>query len=109
MKNGRPVYVRDADLSQWNHAMRYHGSGNRYLVYEDHAVHGGRWALIDSQDWQGYDDRAYAFITGDDPHPGYLEGQFWCVYRDSCFQRQLEREWLKHSSLRLVVEEETQS
>jgi len=104
LKNGRPMYVRDHNRSQWNQAMQYHGAGNRYLLYEEHPIWGGRWALTDDQDWVGYDDRSFAFVTGDAPHPGYLEGLDWCVYRDAHWQA--KREWVAHSSLRLSVEEE---
>jgi len=104
LKNGRPMYVRDHSRSQWNQAMLYHGAGNRYLLYEEHPIWGGRWALTDDQDWAGYDDRSFAFVVGDAPHPGYLEGSDWCVYRDAHWQA--KREWVAHSSLRLTVEED---
>jgi len=107
LKNGRPMYVRDHTRSQWNQAMMYHGAGNRYLLYEEHPVWGGRWALTDDQDWAGYDDRSFAFVTGDAPHPGYLEGADWCVYRDAHWQA--KREWIAHSSLRLTVEEDAEN
>jgi len=104
LKNCRPMYVRDHNRSQWNQAMLYHGAGNRYLLYEEHPIWGGRWALTDDQDWAGYDDRSFAFVVGDAPHPGYLEGSDWCVYRDAHWQA--KREWVAHSSLRLTVEED---
>jgi len=107
LKNGRPMYVRDHSRSQWNQAMLYHGAGNRYLLYEEHPIWGGRWALTDDQDWAGYDDRSFAFVVGDAPHPGYLEGSDWCVYRDAHWQA--KREWVAHSSLRLTVEEEAEA
>lgn len=105
-KLGRPIYVRDRELSGWNAAMKYHGHGERYLVYEDHALQGARWALMDDQDWPSYDDRSYAFIAGDVPHPGYLEGRKWRIFRDAKYQ--VSREWLEHDSLQLVVREETE-
>lgn len=99
-KNNRPIYVRDPALSQWNHAMKYHGEGSRYLLYEEHVDFGGRWALVDGREWAGYADNAYAFIVGDWPHPGYLEDRTsWRVYRDARYQR----EWIEHDSLQLTA------
>jgi hypothetical protein len=103
-KNGKPVYVRDSSRSSWNAAMLYHGKGIRYLLFEEHAEKGGRWAITDDQDWVGYGDRCYAFVPSRVPHPGYLEGKNWHVYKDS--NCQAKRVWLEHDSLRLVVEDE---
>lgn len=101
-KNGRPIYVRDRELSQWNMAMAYHGSGRRYLLYEDNVHWGGRWALTDDQDWTGYDDRSFAFIVSDDPHPGYLEGRRWHIFRHvGMFGK--KGSWAEHDSLTLSV------
>jgi len=100
-KNGRPIYVRDRGLSQWNRAMVYHGEGDRFLMYEEHPEHGWRWALTDDQDWTRYGDRSYAFVAGDAPHPGYLEGKSWRVYRDA--NHSLDNRWVDHNTLRLVV------
>mmetsp|Transcript_40802 Transcript_40802/g.89204 ORF Transcript_40802/g.89204 Transcript_40802/m.89204 type:complete len:384 (+) Transcript_40802:66-1217(+) len=104
LKNCKPIYMRDNALSSWNEAMLYHGPGNRYLVYEEHAVEGGRWALTDEKEWTVYRDRSYAFIAGDAPHPGYLEGQLWRVYRDAKYRGQ--QEWVEHESLQLIVEDD---
>lgn len=106
LKNGRPVYVRDRSLSQWNSAMLYHGAGDRYLVYEASGEHcsSGRWALTDDQDWSSYTDRSYAFVPAEVPHPGYLEGKVWRVYRDARYKKQ--REWVEHTSLRLVADDQ---
>lgn len=105
LKNGRTIYVRDAELSKWNTAMAYHGKGRRFLVCEEHPNWGRRWALTDDQDWEGYDDRSYAFILENSPHPGYLEGRRWCVYKDRILRGQ-PREWVEQESLRLFVEED---
>jgi len=102
-KNGRPVYVRDLALSSWNAAIRYHGAGCRYLLFEEHPEKGGRWALTDDRDWTGYTDRAYAFAPLTVPHPGYLEGRGWHVYKDSGCEA--NKTWLEHPSLQLTVEE----
>lgn len=103
MQNGRPVYVRDAYLSRWNKAIQYHGAGERYLLFEDHPTTGKRWALTDDQQWDGYGDSSYAFVSDTAPHPGYLESQKWHVYRDAKFFD--KRTWVEHSSLRLRVED----
>lgn len=102
MRNGRPMYTRDASLSTWNTAIKYHGEGARFLVYEDHPTQGGRWALVDDGDWPDYEDRSYAFIVSDAPHPGFLEGKTWHCFRN----RRLSQEpaWVKHESLHLEVE-----
>merc|ERR1712032_1291743 len=97
-RSRRPMYIRDRKLSAWNPALPYHGSGERYLFYEVHPSIGGRWAITDDQDWSGYNDRSYAFIVGEAPHPGYLEDQQWCIYRDAKYRGQ--REWISHESLR---------
>lgn len=105
IKNGRPIYVRDPDLSRWNASMLYHGAGSRYLLYETRTEAGGtagRWALTDEQDWDGYSDRSYAYIECDAPHPAYLEGRLWHVYRDVKYQQ--SQVWVEHDSLRLSVE-----
>lgn len=107
-KNGRPVYVRDRGLSAWNKAMAYHGDGERFLLYEDHPAHGGRWALTDDQDWSRYKDRCYAFVTGDALHPGYLEGQCWQVFRDAKGIG-YSPAYLKHASLHVTLCEEEET
>mmetsp|Transcript_102466 Transcript_102466/g.306080 ORF Transcript_102466/g.306080 Transcript_102466/m.306080 type:complete len:329 (+) Transcript_102466:2-988(+) len=103
-KNDRPVYARDRDLSKWNRSMLYHGDGERFLLFEEHPERGGRWALTDDRDWARYGDRSYAFIVGDAPHPGYLEGQCWRTYRDAKGVAN-RRDWVELESFRLVVEE----
>lgn len=105
-KNGRPIYMRDAGRSEWNAAMKYHGLGPRYLLFEEHDVCGKRWALTDDQDWQGYADRCYAFVARDVPHPGYLEDLRWSVYHDGKYSAQAERKWKEHNSLSLSIEED---
>lgn len=102
-KNGRPTYARDRVLSQWNLSMKYHGDGGRYLIYEDHPTKGGRWALTDDQNWGSYEDRSYAFIVMDVPNPSFLEGHCWHIFKDTKHQA---KEWVKHTSFKLVVEEE---
>lgn len=102
LKNGRPIYIRDSSLSQWNMAMKYHGDGQRYLVYEEHESQGKRWALTDDKDWNGYGDRSYAFVASEASHPGYLEGRLWCIYRDAKYQG--GRVWVEHESLALTIE-----
>lgn len=104
-KNGRPVYVRDEGLSAWNTAMRYHGPGGRFLLFEDHEVHGKRWALTDDQDWNAFSDRSYAFVASEAPHPGYLEGARWRVFCDKQYKVDQPREWVEHDSLVLNVED----
>eukprot|EP00928_Gymnodinium_smaydae_P043653 TRINITY_DN29205_c0_g1_i1.p1 TRINITY_DN29205_c0_g1~~TRINITY_DN29205_c0_g1_i1.p1 ORF type:complete len:481 (+),score=107.18 TRINITY_DN29205_c0_g1_i1:80-1522(+) len=101
-KNGRPIYVRDGGLSSWNHAMAYHGAGDRFLLFEEHPRLGGRWALVDASDWAGYDDASYAYIAADVPHPAYLESRCWSVFKDAHWAHQ--RGWLEHACLALTVE-----
>lgn len=77
----RPMYKRDASLSQWNTKLRYWGDGDRFLMYERHEL-GGRWVITDGREWTRYKDSSYAYVVSDAEHPGLLKDQSWNAFHN---------------------------